>query len=293
MSKKFQKGLALEYPVIKIKSNSKQPREYFDDAAMEELKLSIKTVGIINPIKVKWLNRDEGTVIIVDGERRWRAAKDLRMETMPVLFGNIDPKDVFKISFVSNYCKEDMTELECAKALAKLIKEGMTRKEAGALIGKSEPWVGSKLTLLNLTPEIQNSLAKGKISAPAAIVVSRFSPAHQKELLSRLNKDAKEKGKPLGLIDAQLQVRKHAEEIGIEQSGGQGNRPMSYGCKVAARVGNSMDRLIESLDLFFKLRADQMHDIGGSAFDQLTRGTNELNKKFKRLEEKADKYSDD
>ncbi|MDU1314275.1 MAG: ParB/RepB/Spo0J family partition protein [Clostridium septicum] len=145
-----------------IKSNSDQPRKFFDDDKIAELAESIKHHGIIQPIILK-KNKEE--YIIVAGERRWRAAKLLGLKEVPAIVMNLTDKDILEISLIENIQRQDLNPIEEAVAYKKLLGEfKLTQEELSRRIGKSRVAISNTMRLMNLTETVQQYLMDGVIT---------------------------------------------------------------------------------------------------------------------------------
>lgn len=161
---KSDKGSVDEISILLIKPNINQPRKNFDQTALNELAESIKTHGIIQPIVV---NREEdGTYMIIAGERRYRAAKIAGLEYLPAVIKNYSPKQIKEISIIENLQREDLNPIEAARAIKQLMEEySLTQETVADRIGKSRPSVANMLRLLNLTPEVVTMIEENKLSS--------------------------------------------------------------------------------------------------------------------------------
>ncbi len=152
----------LSMDVDKIKPNRKQPRKEFDSLKMNELMNSIQQYGIIQPIVVRSVvNGYE----IIAGERRWRAAKNLNIGSVPVVVRKADDETVSKLALIENIQREDLNEIEEANAYALLIEEyNLTQKELSEIVGKSRSYIANILRLLKLDEKIKIELINGEIT---------------------------------------------------------------------------------------------------------------------------------
>ncbi len=154
-----------------IKANPYQPRSNFLERALEDLKNSIIEHGIMQPLVVT--KSDSGFELIA-GERRLRAALELKLETVPVIIREADSQKKLELALIENLQREDLNPLENALAFKKLIKEfDLTQDEVAKKVGKARSTLTNSLRLLNLSSEMQNALASNQISE-----------AHAKYLLS-------------------------------------------------------------------------------------------------------------
>lgn len=147
-----------------IFANPNQPRKNFDETALKELSMSIKTHGIIQPIV---LNREEeGKYMIIAGERRWRAAKMAGLTQVPAFVRNYTPKQIKEISIIENLQREDLNPIEAAKAIKQLMEEyDLTQEAVADRIGKSRPAIANTLRLLSLPVDVVELIEKNKLSA--------------------------------------------------------------------------------------------------------------------------------
>ncbi len=154
---------AVEVPVESIRPNPYQPRKTFDKEKLKELSESIKKHGIIQPLIVrkKGLNYE-----LVAGERRLRAAKLAKLQTVPVLVREYNEKQMRELSLVENIQRHDLNPLEEAKAIQELMKQcGYTQAQAAERLGRSRAAVANLLRMLNLPEELQAMIADEKVTA--------------------------------------------------------------------------------------------------------------------------------
>ena len=143
----------LSLPMYKIHPNPNQPRKYFDSISLEELAASIEQFGVIQPITVRKVF--DGYEIVA-GERRFRAAESVGLDTIPAIVINADEEKSALIALLENLQREDLCFFEIAEGYKKLIAErGMTQEELARKIGKSQSTVANKLRLLRLAPRVK------------------------------------------------------------------------------------------------------------------------------------------
>lgn len=148
----------------KIKPNPYQPRREFKETELQELALSIKEKGIIQPLIVRKIDNDEYELIA--GERRLRAAKIAQISEIPVIIMDCSEEDLLQLSLIENLQREDLNPVEEAKSYEALIsKFSLTQEEVAKKIGKSRPDVANTLRLLNLPDFILQGIREGKITA--------------------------------------------------------------------------------------------------------------------------------
>lgn len=176
-------------PIAKIEPRVEQPRDYFDEEALQALSESIARYGVLQPITVRLL--DSGYYQIIAGERRWRASRLAGLTEVPVRIIEADDRTTAELALVENLQREDLNPIEEAKGYKTLIEDyGLTQEEAAKSVGKSRPAVANSLRLLNLSEEVLALVEKGEISAGhARALVSVQNPAVQlaaaKEIIAK------------------------------------------------------------------------------------------------------------
>lgn len=148
--------------IDQLKPNPLQPRLKFDQESLDELALSIKESGVLQPIVVI----PEGSYYkIIIGERRWLAAQKIGLKKIPALIRTMSKEKQLEASLIENLQREDLNPLEVALSYQKLIQElGYTQQEVAEKVGKDRTSVTNYLRLLKLPKEIQGCLAENKIS---------------------------------------------------------------------------------------------------------------------------------
>ena len=163
-TKKTASNGVLEVDIDKIKPNPNQPRKNFDEDALKELAASIKVHGIVQPIVLN--EQNDGTYLIIAGERRYRAAKLCGLKTVPAIIKNYTDKQIKEISIIENLQREDLNPIEAARAIKELMEEyGLTQDTVSERIGKSRSNVANTLRLLTLYPDVINMVEQGKLSS--------------------------------------------------------------------------------------------------------------------------------
>lgn len=169
----------LTLPISKVEPRSEQPREYFDQEALEALADSIRQYGLIQPITVRKL--DSRYYQIIAGERRWRASRLAGLTEVPVRVIEADDRRTAELALVENLQREDLNPIEEAKGYKLLIEEyGLTQEDAARSVGRSRPAVTNAMRLLMLTPPVMEMVEKGKLSAGhARAILSVSEPSKQ------------------------------------------------------------------------------------------------------------------
>ena len=151
-----------EINIAECRPNPYQPRKIFEQEAIEELKQSIEEYGILQPIIVR--KTIKGYEIVV-GERRFRAAKEAKLDTVPVVIRELTEQQMMEIAVLENLQREDLTPIEEAAAYQMLMgKLKITQEELSKRLGKSRPHIANHVRLLSLPAKIQELITEGKIS---------------------------------------------------------------------------------------------------------------------------------
>lgn len=162
----------LEIKLEEIKPNPYQPRKYFDQEKIDELASSIEEHGVFQPIILK--KTPEG-YLIVSGERRYRASKQVGLTRIPAVIRNYTDAKVAEISLAENLQREDLTPMEEAFAYDLMIRElKITQNELATKVGKSRSYVTNTIGLLRLPEEVQEMINKKNISMGHARTLSKL-----------------------------------------------------------------------------------------------------------------------
>ncbi len=146
-----------------ITPNSRQPRTYFDEDALQELADSIREHGIIQPLLVR--PTGEGEYELIAGERRLRAAKLAGLDRVPIVIRSADNQVSLELALIENVQREDINPIESAQAYRKLIDEfSLTQEQVAVRVGKSRTVITNMIRLLRLPIEVQEGLQVGSIS---------------------------------------------------------------------------------------------------------------------------------
>ncbi|ENQ3080818.1 ParB/RepB/Spo0J family partition protein [Bacillus cereus] len=151
-----------ELQVNQLRPNPYQPRKYFHNEAIQELALSIKEHGILQPLIVR---KSIKGYEIVAGERRFRAAKEAKLKTVPAVVRELNDQQMMEFALLENLQREDLTPIEEALAYQMLMEElKVTQEQLAKRLGKSRPHIANHIRLLSLPPFIQDMIANGSIS---------------------------------------------------------------------------------------------------------------------------------
>ncbi len=151
-------------PIYKVEPNPEQPRQDFDEEALQNLSESISVHGIIQPLTVR--ETAGGYYQIIAGERRWRAARMAGLNEVPAVIIEADNKKATELALIENLQRENLNPVEEALGYQSLIEGfGLTQEEAAQQVGKSRPTVTNSLRLLSLCPEVLVKLRSGELTA--------------------------------------------------------------------------------------------------------------------------------
>lgn len=163
-------------PVHKIQPDPKQPRKEFAKEDIEFLANSIKRVGILQPIRVRW---DDGLKrhVIISGERRWHASMLAGLKVMPAISDDaIDPDNVMTHQLIENCQRVDLNPVEKSNAIKQLMtKESWTQARVAEELGFTPGYISKLLTIVNMSPDEQVRVASGEIGIDQAYTTAKES----------------------------------------------------------------------------------------------------------------------
>jgi ParB family transcriptional regulator, chromosome partitioning protein len=155
-------GSATEIDVFLIEPNPFQPRREIAGAEFDALVASIRRHGVLQPIIVR--RKDSGYQLVA-GERRWRAAKDAGLVTIPAVVKDVGDRDMLEVALIENLRREDLNPVERAVAYRRLSEEfQMTHDQVAEAVGLSRPAVANTVRLLDLPAEVQAAISQGRIT---------------------------------------------------------------------------------------------------------------------------------
>ena len=163
-----------DIPIELIDADPDQPRRHFDQEALQELADSLTANGQIVPITVRPVGE---RFVIVQGERRWRAAQLAGLPTLRAEVADLAPDAAYVLALIENIQRADLTPLEEASAYQRLIANGFNQTSLGKRIGKSQSYIAQKLRLLKLPAEVQTALADGTLTEGHARQLLRLDDA--------------------------------------------------------------------------------------------------------------------
>jgi ParB family chromosome partitioning protein len=176
-------GQQNEIDINLISPNPKQPRTVFDESALNELMVSIKEIGILQPPVVREVSG--GRYELIMGERRYRAAKAVGLKTIPVIIRQTPDNELLRESLIENIHRSQLNPLEEGAAYAQLLSDfNCTHEELATKLGRSRPHLSNTMRLLSLPPTVQNRVALGIISAGHARALLGLTDASEIEKLA-------------------------------------------------------------------------------------------------------------
>ena len=209
----------LHLPISKVEPRLEQPREYFDEDALQELADSIAQYGLIQPITVRKLNT--GYYQIIAGERRWRASRLAGLTEVPVRVIEADDRRTAELALVENLQREDLHYLEEAQCYQKLLETyGLTQEELANRLGKSQSSIANKLRLLKLSDEVKAAMTEKRLSERHARALLKLTD--DKQRLDAVKRIA-EKG--LSVKETEQMVEKTLNKAYDEKQDGAKPRP--------------------------------------------------------------------
>ena len=158
-------GDVSQLPVSQIRPGQYQPRRQFNVEKLESLIESVREKGIIQPLIVRPITTDQGKQLyeIIAGERRWRAAKTLDFDTVPVIIRDFNDQEALETAIIENIQRDDLTPIEEAEAYQRLLTEfRYTQEQLAISIGKSRSHVANTLRLNQLPTETKQLIHAGK-----------------------------------------------------------------------------------------------------------------------------------
>jgi ParB family chromosome partitioning protein len=250
-------------PLDKIKSNPGQPRKYFDQTALEELAISIREHGVIEPVIVEEVqdgkDGQDGFYIVVAGERRCRAAALAGLQEVPALIRSYSDEKRLEVSIIENIQREGLNPIEEAAAYRQLMEiAGFSQDEAAAKVGKSRPALANSLRLLKLPEPVQEALKTGKITqGHARAILAVENPDRQLALFEEIT------GKTLSVREAESR----AAELNKTPLFDPGHKPPAPTVSKARdpHLAGMEQRFIESLGT--KVRIEGSADSGSIRID--------------------------
>jgi ParB family transcriptional regulator, chromosome partitioning protein len=244
---------ACEIAVDRIIADPNQPRQEFEPEALAQLATSMKSVGQITPIQVRWSDADECYVIIA-GERRWRAAKDAGLPLLKcvAIEGEMTPDKLVEMQLMENACRKDLTFAEQGRAFKTLMEtRHLTQRDLAEMLRIDQANIAHAVALLTLPDEIMAAVEAKKIVPSTAYEISK---AADPEVQLEIARDVVENGSSRAVVRDRVAKAKPKKPGGIKATGKA--KPVTLrsfktpmGIRITAERGKGMDplALVEAL----------------------------------------------
>jgi ParB family chromosome partitioning protein len=233
-----------ELSIESIRPNAVQPRQVFDEEALAELVHSIREVGLLQPIVVRRSAAEAGEdrYELVMGERRWRAAQEAGLTTIPAIVRDTEDTDMLRDALLENLHRSQLNPLEEASAYQQLLEDfGCTHEELASRIGRSRPQISNTIRLLRLSPSVQRKVAAGVLSAGhARSLLAVEDPERQDRLAQRV-------------IAEGISVRGLEELVAVGETGSDAVRRTARAKPTAPGLVELADRLSDRLETRVKV----------------------------------------
>jgi ParB family chromosome partitioning protein len=226
-----------EIPVDRVTPNPRQPRGHFDEEAQAELVMSIREVGLLQPIVVR--ESPDGSYELIMGERRLRAARDAGLTSIPAIVRDTADDALLRDALLENLHRQELNALEEAAAYAQLLEDfGATHEELAARIGRSRSHISNTIRLMHLPPSVQRRVAAGVLSAGHARALLSVDDAEAQERLAHR------------IVAEGLSVRAVEELVALRETGA----PTARGTRPRSPQSPAIRALAEQLSDVFETR---------------------------------------
>ncbi len=239
-----------EVGVGEVVPNAKQPRQVFDDEALEELTHSVREFGLLQPIVVR--ERPEGGYELIMGERRLRAARSAGMETVPAIVRDTTDDAMLRDALLENIHRVQLNPLEEAAAYQQLLQEfGATHEELAGRLGRSRSQVTNTIRLMKLPVKVQTRVAAGVISAGHARALLGLADNEAMDALATrivaegMSVRATEEAVAMAAVDKPTAARRNARTFsapGVEDLAGRLSD--MFETKVKVQIGRAKGRIV-------------------------------------------------
>ena len=198
-----------EIPIDQIEANPNQPRREFDSEALQELAISIRELGIIQPITLRKIDGQKYQIIA--GERRWRASQLAGLTKIPAYIVTVEDQNAMEMALVENIQREDLNAIEIALAYQHLAEAtGMTQAKISDRVGKSRAAVTNYMRLLKLPAQVQIALKNHEIEmGHARALLSIDSPSAQIKLF----KEVQQQHYSVRKVEELVQALKNGDDV--------------------------------------------------------------------------------
>jgi len=257
-----------EIDINKIKPNPYQPRNNFSKDTLKELALSIEKKGVLQPITVREVQYDKFE--LVTGERRWKAAKQANLKTIPAIIREFKDNEMMEVALIENLQREDLNPIEEAHAYKKMIQElDITQEEVAERVSKSRSTISNTIRLLNLPPSVQDIVSRETLSMGHARALLPLETKKQIKLAKKIEKEG------LSVRETEKKVK---AELARQNSGTQKKRKNEK--QLEPKWVKAREQLAESLGL----DVDIKERIGKKIVSIKCKDYNEMKKILEKLD---------
>jgi ParB family chromosome partitioning protein len=223
----YQHGMFCHVEVANISPNPHQPRTYFDPKALKDLAASIQEKGVLQPVIIR--KEKDGSISLVAGERRLRAAKIAGLEKIPAILTKDNPAE---IAIIENLQRQDLSPLEEAEAMGRMVKEhNYTLEQLGKVVGKAKSTISEMISLTRLPAVIKDEVRQAEQYSRKLLVeiAKQKSPAAMVSLFNQIKESSLKS----------MEVRK------LSRTGGEriGRPPVAIILERAAALGKNLRKL--------------------------------------------------
>lgn len=199
----------VDLDLASIDQDPTQPRTEFNDEALARLARSLDADGLLQPITVR--RADEGRFVVVSGERRLRAARSLGWPTIPSIIRELDDDAFRRLQLLENVVRENLNAVEYAKALKRMVDEGMSVADIAASVGEDPGNVTYYIALLGCRDEALHLLGIGQLGVTVARQIARLSHNNQLEALRRFQLQLYSTKEQVAICEALLAVEQRRD----------------------------------------------------------------------------------
>lgn len=276
--------------LTKIKPNPMQPRKQFTEDSLKLLAKTIKERGdVVDPIKVTPRGKGKDLFyLIIDGERRYRSSAMAQVKKISArIYPRMSDKEVMILSCLSNFCREEMTVIEKARAISFMMKENnWNQVEVGQAIGLSQGTISNILKILNLTEDIQQLVLDGQLDTGTALLLSPHSAERQAVLLEECRKIVKENGgKRLPIQKMARAIKQAAEVMGFGKK--QSKRALTSNEITARTTYRLMEKLFSEVKLLLAMPKEEREELKDPSLRQIIVLAENLGDKLVQVEHLA------
>jgi ParB family chromosome partitioning protein len=239
LDEETRRSAVIQVPTEQLRPNPDQPRKQFSAEQLEELTNSVREKGVIQPILAE--EAEDGTYLIIAGERRFRAAQGAGLNEVPVLPRRFSREEKLEIALIENLQREDLNPIDEAEAYRSLMESaGLTQEQLSGRLGLNRSTVANALRLLRLPDELKQEIAEGRLTAGhARAILAVHHEEGRRKLAARIREEA-------------LSVRQ-AEELAAKLSAGgtqtsrEQKKPATEGRQKTPEMQDLEERLLHAL----------------------------------------------